>query len=188
MPPFPVFPIFAFSFLFAALSLQSVYSGSVGCIDGTPVEQRSCSLNLQPGDHGLFECAHPQPPRFPATIYNWQGEEYPVADVLGSNVTISLLQNSTKRYIIKVPAGASAAAGGITCSQKRPLTKYPAGIPTQEEAGYLEIHSLVLRISGGPKHSRSEFAVVDSAATAGGMGAAAAAVCAVAAATAAFLL
>lgn len=191
MQPFPVFRIFSFSLLFAALFSHAVYSGSIGCIDGTPVEQRSCSLNLQPGDQGLFECANPQPPKFPVKIYNWQGEESSVADVLGSNVTITQDKTSAKKYIITVPANAGVAAGGITCSQTaRPSSKNPPGVPTQEEASYLEIHSLVIRISEGPKHTRDGYAVVEksSAVAAGGMGAAAAAVAAVAAATAALLL
>ena len=149
--------------LLAANSASTVTGETATCKDNLPVHQLSCTLNLQPGDEAEFECANPQPTHFPTSIYNWEGDELNVADVLGQGSEIIKVQGN--KYKLKVSSNATAAAGGMTCTKASRIPSQEPGSKSPEE---LAIHSLVIRVSGGPEYTREGVAETSAAYDLGG--------------------
>ena len=124
------------------------------CPSNIPVHHQSCTLDLSSGETAEFFCFYPQPQHFPETVFTWDGEESRVADVFGGATEIK--QTATKHvYRITVDKDAKAAAAGITCSQTSRTPSKPTNTPlTLEEAKQVQIHSLVIRVNGGPAYAR----------------------------------
>ncbi|KAL8446030.1 hypothetical protein Emag_004882 [Eimeria magna] len=134
-------------------AVTSASGSAVTCPGNTPVEQRSCTLELDAGSEAQFQCANPSPKSFPSKMLDWNGAEKTIADLFGEGSSAEHVSGTT--YKIKISDSAKASVGGLTCAAVSPTTsQQPTGTPTLQEAEKLLVRSLVVRVAGGPEYAQ----------------------------------
>ncbi|KAL8438122.1 hypothetical protein ACSSS7_000487 [Eimeria intestinalis] len=154
--------------IMAALAIVSVGSTSgspITCPGNTPVELRSCTLDLKTGEEAQFQCSNPSPKSFPKKMRDWNGAEKNIADLLGEGSSVERVgSNQSNIYKVKISDKAKTSVAGVTCSIVSPsTTKQSPGTPTAAEAQKLAVRSLVIRVNGGPAYAREKTISQDNA-------------------------